>query len=54
MAEEEPREEIEEIINNEEPMKEAAIETVIEEEEIKPKPKPKTESRAKPQIKFTK
>ena len=33
MAEEEPREEIEEIINNEEPIKEAVIKTIIEEEE---------------------
>ena len=39
MAEEEPREEIEEINNNEEPIKEAVIETIIEEEEeVKPKP----------------
>ena len=54
MAEEEPREEIEKLINNEEPVKEAIIETIIEEEEVKPKPKPKTKSRAKPKIKITK
>ena len=34
MVEEESREQIEEIINNEEPVKEAIIETIIEEEEI--------------------
>ena len=50
MVEEEPREEIEEIIYNEEPVKEAVI---IEEEESKPKPKPKAKSRAKPKIKIT-
>ena len=54
MVEEESREQIEEIINNEEPVKEAVIETIIEEEEIKPKPKPKTKSRAKPKITITK
>ena len=32
MAEEESREEVEEIINNEEPIKEAVIETIVEEE----------------------
>ena len=41
MAEEESREEVEEIINNEEPIKEAVIETIREEEEVKPTPKPK-------------
>ena len=55
MVEEESREQIEEIINNsEEPVKEAVIETIIEEEEIKPKAKAKTKSRAKPKIKITK
>ena len=39
MAEEEPREEIEDIANNEEPIKETVIETIIEEEEVKPTPK---------------
>ena len=61
MSEEESREQIEEIINNEEPAcvtKEAVIETIteeIKEEEVKPKAKPKSKSRAKPkQIKITK
>ena len=56
MAEEESREEVEEIINNEEPIKEAVIETIIEEEEVKPtpKPKPKATNMAKPKIKITK
>ena len=38
---EDSREEVEEIINNEEPIKEAVIETIREEEEVKPTPKPK-------------
>ena len=50
MVEEESREQIEELINNEEPVKEV----VIIEEEIKPKAKPKTKSRAKPKINITK
>ena len=57
MVEEETREQIEELINNDLPTKEAVIETIIEEEEeeVKPKPKPKAKSRAKPkQIKITK
>ena len=57
MAEEESREEVEDIINNEEPIKEAVIETIIEEEEeVKPKPKskPKAKNKAKPKIKITK
>ena len=54
MSEEEFREEVEEIINNEETIKEAVIETIIEEEEVKPKPKPKAKSRAKPKIRITK
>ena len=55
MVEEESREQIEELTNNEEPIKEAVIETIIEEEEeVKPKPKAKTKSRAKPNIKITK
>ena len=49
--EEETREKIEEIINNEEPVKEAVIEPIIEEEEeVKPKPKPKARARAKIKI----
>ena len=47
MSEEETRETIEEIINNEEPVKEAVIEPIIEEEEVKPKPKPKARAKAK-------
>ena len=55
MVKEESREQDEEISNNEEPIKEAVIETIIEEEEeVKPKPKAKTKSRAKPNIKITK
>ena len=51
MSEEESREQVEDITNNEEPVKEAAIEPIIEEEEeVKPKPKPKAKSRAKPKI----
>ena len=53
MAEEDTRDQIEEIIINELPTKEAAIETIIEEEEVKPKPEKKTKSQAK-QIKITK
>ena len=53
MAEEEPREEIEEIVDNGEPIEEAVIETIIEEED-KPKPKSKPKTRAKPNIKITK
>ena len=53
MAEEESREEVEELINNEEPIKEAAVETIIE-EKVKLKAKPKTKSRAKPKITITK
>ena len=52
---EESRDEVEEIIHNGEPIKEeAVIETIIEEEEVKPQAKPKTKSRAKPKIKITK
>ena len=53
MVEEESTKEIEEMINNEETLKEAAI---IEKEEVTPKPKPKAKSRArtKPTIKITK
>ena len=56
MSEEESREQIEDIINNEEPVKEAVIEPIIvEAEEVKPKPKPKASRvRAKPKIKITK
>ena len=52
-CQEEPGEQIDELINNEEHVKEAAIETIIE-EEVKPKPKPKATPRAKPKIKITK
>ena len=48
--EEETREQIEEIVNNEETVKEAVIEPIIEEEEVKPKPKPKTRAKAKIKI----
>ena len=55
---EEGREEIEEIINNEEPITETVIETTIEEEEeevkAKRKSKPKAKTKAKPQMKLTK
>ena len=54
--EEETREQIEEIVNTEETVKEAVIEPIIEEEEekeeVKPKPKPK--ARAKPKVKIAK
>ena len=53
MSQEESREQIEEIINNEEPVKEAVTETIIEEED-KPKAKAKSKSRAKPKIKTVK
>ena len=52
MAEEETRDQIEEIIIHELPTKEAILETVIEEEKVKPKPKA-TKSKAK-QITITK
>ena len=55
MSEQESREQIEDTINNEEPVKETIIEPIIEEEEeVKPKPKPKARARAKPTIKITK
>ena len=52
---EETRDQIEEVIINEEPINEAVVETIIEEEEIKPKAKTKAKSRAKakPKIKTT-
>ena len=54
MAEEATREQIEEIVNNnEEPVKEE-IKEEVKEEEIKPKAKPKSKSRAKPKIKIVK
>ena len=55
-VEEEPREQIEEITNNnEEPVKEEPINEELEKEEIpKPKAKPKVKSRAKPKVKITK
>ena len=57
MSEEETREtNYSEIIKNEETVKEAVIEPIIEEEEekeeVKPKPKPK--ARAKPKVKIAK
>ena len=52
MVEEEPRENIEEIINNEEPIKEEIKEDEIKEEI--PKPKAKSKAKAKPKIKITK
>ena len=52
MSEEETRDDIIDIVNNEEPVKEAVIEPIIEEEEVKPKPKPK--ARAKPKVKIVK
>ena len=55
MSGEEPREQIEEINNNEEPVKEAVIEPIIEEEEEKTKLKPKASRfRAKPTNRITK
>ena len=49
--EEETREQIEEIVNTEETVKEAVIEPIIEEEEeVKPKPKPKARAKAKIKI----
>ena len=53
--EEESRADIIDIINNEEivneePVKEAVIEPIIEEEEVKPKPKPKARAKAKIKI----
>ena len=52
--EEETREQIEEIVNKEETVKEAVLEPIIEEEEekeeVKPKPKPKARARAKIKI----
>ena len=52
MSEEESREQVEELINNEEPVKEEPINEEIKEE--MPKPKSKAKSRAKPYIKITK
>ena len=50
MVEEESRDDIIDIVNNEEPVKEAVIEPIIEEEEVKPKPKPKARAKAKIKI----
>ena len=53
MAEEESRDDIIDIVNNEEPVKEAVIEPIIEEEEeeeVKPKPKPRARAKAKIKI----
>ena len=52
--EEETREQIEEIVNTEETVKEAVIEPIIEEEEEEVKPKPKPKARAKPKVKIVK
>ena len=52
MSEEESREEVEDIINNEEPVKEEPIKEEIK-QEIKPKAKPRA-SRAKPKVKIVK
>ena len=63
MVEEETREQIEEIVNNNavEPIKEEPVEEEIKEEvreeineEVKPKAKPKSKSRAKPKVKIVK
>ena len=55
MAEEETRDEIEVIVNNEEIVKEAVIEPIIEEEEeVKPQPKPKARAKAKAKVKIVK
>ena len=54
MAEEESRDDIIDIVNNEEPVKEAVIEPIIEEEEEEVKPKPKPKPRAKAKIKIVK
>ena len=58
MSEEETRDDIIEIINNEEPVTEANIEEDLKEavieEGIKPKAKPKSKTRAKPKIKIVK
>ena len=53
MVEEESREKIEEIINNEEPIKEKEIKEDEIKEEIH-KPKAKSKAQAKPKIKITK
>ena len=53
MAEEESRDDIIDIVNNEEPVKEVVIEPIIEEEEeeeVKPKPKPRARAKAKIKI----
>ena len=57
MSEEETREEIEEIVNNEEPVKEEPIKEEVKEEvkeEIKPKAKSKSKAKAKPKVKIVK
>ena len=54
MVEEESRDDIIDIVNNEEPVKEAVIEPIIEEEEEEVKPKPKPKARAKAKIKIVK
>jgi len=57
MSEEETREEIEEIVNNGEPVKEEPIKEEVKEEvkdEIKPKAKSKSKAKAKPKVKIAK
>ena len=52
--EEQTRDEIEEIVKEDDPVQEAVIETVIE-EDVKPvKTKPKATAQAKPKVKITK
>ena len=56
--EEQTRDEIEEIVNDEppvqEPVQEAVVETILEEEATPVKAKPKAKAKAKPKIKITK
>ena len=54
MSEEETRDYIIELINNEEPVKEEPINEKNKEEEIKPKAKANSKPRAKPNIKIVK
>ena len=54
MVKKESREEVEDIIRNEELIKEAVIETITEEEEeVKPKPKPKPKATNKAKSNLT-
>ena len=55
MSDDETREYIEEVLNDEPPVQEAVIETILEEEEAKPvNTKSKAKSKAKRKIKITK